>query len=141
MRTEEPRRVRLRDYRPPDWLIDTVDLDASLDATATIVRAKLKLKPNSAGVPAPLVLDGEELTLRSLKLDGKPLANDSFLATPERLTIAQPPNRPFELEIETIVNPATNRSSWASIAPAPPIARSARPKAFAASPISSIGRT
>ena len=108
MRTEEPRPVRLKEYRPPDWLIDTVDLDVSLDATATIVRAKLKLKPNSAGMPAPLILDGEELTLRSLKLDGKPLANDSFLATPERLSIAQPPNRPFELEIETIVNPAAN---------------------------------
>ena len=108
MRTEEPRPVRLKDYRPPDWLIDTVDLDVSLDATATIVRAKLKLKPNSAGMPAPLVLDGEELKLRSLKLDGKPLADDSFLATPEQLTIAQPPNRPFELEIETIVNPAAN---------------------------------
>ena len=70
--------------------------------------------PNSSssrtarGCRRPLVLDGEELTLRSLKLDGKPLANDSFLATPERLTIAQPPNRPFELEIETIVNPAAN---------------------------------
>ncbi len=108
MRTEETRPVRLKEYRPPDWLIDTVDLDVSLDATATIVRAKLKLKPNSAAVPAPLVLDGEELKLRSLKLDGKPLADGSFLATPEQLTIAQPPNRPFELEIETIVNPAAN---------------------------------
>ena len=108
MRTEEPRPVRLKEYRPPDWLIDTVDLDVSLDATATTVRARLKLKPNSAGTPAPLVLDGEELKLRSLNLDGKPLANDSFLATPERLTIAQPPNRPFELEIETVVNPAAN---------------------------------
>jgi aminopeptidase N len=108
MLTEEPRPVRLKEYRPPDWLINTVDLDVSLDATATIVRANLTLKPNSAGIPAPLILDGEELTLRSLKLDGKPLANDSFLATPERLTIAQPPNRPFELEIETIVNPTAN---------------------------------
>ena len=108
MRTEEPRPVRLKEYRPPAWLIDTVDLAVSLDATATIVRAKLTLKPNSAGMPAPVILDGEELTLRSLKLDGKPLANDSFLATPERLTIAQPPNRPFELEIETIVDPAAN---------------------------------
>jgi aminopeptidase N len=108
MRTEEPHPVRLKDYRPPDWLIDTVDLDVSLDASATTVRARLKLKPNSAGTPAPLILDGEELQLRSLRLDGKPLANDSFLATPERLTIAQPPNRPFELEIETVVDPAAN---------------------------------
>ena len=108
MRTEEPRPIRLKDYRPPDWLIETVDLDVSLDPAATTVRAKLKLKPNSGGTPAPLVLDGEALKLRSLALDGKPLPSDSFLATPERLTIAQPPNRPFELTIETIVDPTAN---------------------------------
>jgi aminopeptidase N len=108
MRTEEPRPVRLKDYRPPDWLIDTVELDVALDATATKVRAKLKLRPNGAGAPAPLVLDGEELTLRSLLLDGKPLAAESFAVTPERLTIAQPPNRAFELTIETLIDPTAN---------------------------------
>ena len=108
MRTEEPRPVRLKDYRPPDWLIETVDLDVSLDPTATKVRAKLKVKPNSAGAPAPLVLDGEELKLSSLAVDGRPLPEGSFLATPERLTIAQPPNRPFELTIETVIDPANN---------------------------------
>jgi aminopeptidase N len=108
MRTEEPRPIRLKDYRPPDWLIETVDLDVSLDPTATTVRAKLKLKPNGGGTPAPLVLDGEALKLRWLALDGKPLPSDGFLATPERLTIAQPPNRPFELTIETIVDPTAN---------------------------------
>ena len=108
MRTEEPRPIRLKDYRPPDWLIETVDLDVSLDPTATIVRAKLKLKPNTTGTPAPLILDGDELKLRSLALDGKPLPSESFLATPERLTIAQPPNRPFTLEIETVIDPSAN---------------------------------
>jgi aminopeptidase N len=108
MRTEEPRPVRLKDYRPPDWLIETVDLDLSLDPTATTVRAKLRLKPNGAGPPAPLLLDGEELKLRSLAIDGRPLPEGSFLVTPERLTIAQPPNRPFELIIETIVDPTNN---------------------------------
>ncbi len=108
MRTEEHRPIRLQDYRPPDWLIETVDLDVSLHPTATTVRAKLKLKPNSAGTPAPLVLDGEELKLKSLTLDGKPLPAENFVATPDKLTIAQPPNRPFELEIETIVDPTNN---------------------------------
>ena len=75
MRTEEPRPIRLKDYRPPDWIIETVDLDVSLDPTATTVRAKLKLKPN--GTPAPLVLDGDELKLRSLSLDGRPLSSES----------------------------------------------------------------
>ncbi len=108
MRTEEPRPVRLKDYRPPDWLIETVALDVSLHPTATTVRAKLKLTPNAAGAPAPLVLDGEELKLTSLALDGKPLPAENFVATPDKLTIAQPPNRPFKLEIETVVDPTGN---------------------------------
>ncbi len=108
MRTEEPRPVRLQDYRPPDWLIETVDLDVSLHPSATRVRAKLKLKPNAEGAPAPLVLDGDELRLTSLALDGKPLPAENYVATPDRLTIAQPPNAPFELEIETVIDPAGN---------------------------------
>ena len=108
MRTEEPRPVRLQDYRPPDWLIETVELDVSLHATAATVRARLKIKPNSAGTPAPLVLDGDELKLVALALDGKPLGAERFVATPDRLTIAQPPNRPFELTIETVIDPTGN---------------------------------
>ncbi len=108
MRTEEPRPVRLQDYRPPDWLIETVDLDVSLHPTATRVRATLKLKPNAAGAPGPLVLDGEDLKLVSLQVDGKPLPADNFVVSSERLTIVQPPNRPFTLEIETEIDPMGN---------------------------------
>jgi aminopeptidase N len=108
MRTEEPRPIRLKDYRPPDWLIETVALDVNLDANATRVRSKLRVKPNTAGTPAPLVLDGEDLKLVALRLDGKPLPAENFVATPEQLTIAQPPNRLFELEIETRIDPAGN---------------------------------
>src|SRR5689334_6598123 len=109
MRTDEHRPIRLSEYRPPDWLVETVDLDFKLHPTQTPVRATLKLKPNpAAGAPAPLVLDGDGLTLVSLKIDGETLPGDRYLATPERLTIAQPPNRPFTLEIETLVDPQAN---------------------------------
>src|SRR5690242_551821 len=108
MRTEEPRPVRLENYRPPDWRIGTVELDVVLHPNATTVRAKLSISPNGAGAPAPLVLDGDELTLRSIRLDGKPLPAENFVATPDRLTIAQAPQRPFELEIETVLDPTNN---------------------------------
>ena len=109
MRTEEARPVRLKDYRPPDWLVETVELDVSLDSTATPVRAALTLRPNGSGAaPAPLVLDGDALNLRALKLDGAALPPEQFVATPDRLTIAQPPQRRFRLEIETVVDPSAN---------------------------------
>src|SRR5262249_30448642 len=107
MRTEEARPVRLEDYRPPDWLVETVDLDVSLDPAATRVRATLLLKPGAA-TPAPLLLDGDGLTLTALELDGAPLPAEQYVATADRLTIAQPPQRPFRLAIETVVDPAAN---------------------------------
>jgi aminopeptidase N len=109
MRTEDPRPVRLEDYRPPDWLIETVDLDIALAATTTRVRAQLALKPNpNAGTPAPLVLDGDGLRLTGLRLNGDDLPAERYLVTPDRLTIAQPPQGPFRLEIETELDPSAN---------------------------------
>jgi aminopeptidase N len=109
MRTDETRPVRLSEYRPPDWLVETVDLDVQLHPTRAPVRATLKLKPNpAAGAPAPLHFDGDGLTLVALKLDGEPLSADRYVATPDSLTIAQPPRRPFTLEIETLVDPSAN---------------------------------
>jgi aminopeptidase N len=109
MRTEQAVPVRLQDYRPPDWLVEIVELDVALNPTASRVRASLRLKPNpQAGAPAPLVLDGDGLNLVSLKLDGEPLAAEHYVATPDSLTIAQPPRRPFRLEIETLVDPSAN---------------------------------
>jgi aminopeptidase N len=109
MRTDEPLPVRLQDYRPPDWLVDTVELDVSLDPTATRVRAALLLRPNpKAAAPAPLVLDGDGLNLLSLSLDGTPLAPEHYVATADRLTVAQPPQQPFRLEIETLIAPSAN---------------------------------
>src|SRR5499433_95115 len=109
MRTEQAVPVRLADYRPPDWLVETVDLDVSLDPTNTVVRARLRLKPNPlAPAPAPVVLEGDELRLRAIRLDGETLAADAYVATPDRLTIAQPPNRAFVLETETALDPSAN---------------------------------
>jgi aminopeptidase N len=108
MRTETGQTVRLQDYAPPDWLVETIDLDFSLHPSATKVRAVLRLMPNAQRAAAPLVLDGDGLKLTSLKLDGVEVAKDSYLVTPDRLTIPQPPPRAFRLEIETEVDPTGN---------------------------------
>jgi aminopeptidase N len=108
MRTDQAQPVRLQDYRPPDWLIETVDLDVSLHPTATRVRSTLGLKPNGGGTPPSLVLDGDGLELISVAVDGVALPPESYIATPDKLTIAQAPPRPFRLEIETVVNPSAN---------------------------------
>ncbi len=108
MRTDIARAIRLKDYRQPDWLVETVALDFVLHPTGTRVHATLKLKPNPANPAAPVVLDGDGLTLKSLRIDGADVATGTYQATPDQLTIPQPPNGPFMLEIETLVDPTAN---------------------------------
>ncbi len=104
-----PQPVRLSDYRPPDWLVDTVDLDVRLHPTATRVIARLALRPNPEGrAGAAIVLDGDELALKAVALDGEPLAGSAYVATTGSLTILAPPQRALVLEIETLVDPSAN---------------------------------
>jgi aminopeptidase N len=109
MRTEQAVSIRLQDYQPPDWLVETVQLDVALHPTATRVRATIRLKPNpEARAPAPVMLDGDGLDLVSIAIDGAPLPPGHYRITPEQLTVLQPPAGPFVLEIETRIDPSAN---------------------------------
>jgi aminopeptidase N len=108
MRTEEPRAVRLKDYRPPDYRVSEIALDFRLEPEATRVTATMKFA-RAAAAPAPLVLDGEHMKLVSLALDGKPLTADAYEVDGEKLTIPSVPER-FTLEVVTEISPATNTS-------------------------------
>ncbi len=106
MRTETPRTIRLQDYRAPDYRIAEIALDFSLDPEATRVKATSKIaRQGAAGTP--LVLNGENLKLVSLALDGRPLAADAYTLADETLTIHSPPEN-FTLEIVTEIAPAKN---------------------------------
>jgi len=109
MRTDLPQPVRLADYRPSDYLIDRVELDIRLHATATRVQSKLSLRPNPNGVPgAPLVLDGDDLKAKYVLMNGAQLDPSNLFLTPDQLRIDVVPNEPFHLEIETEVDPTAN---------------------------------
>lgn len=101
--------IRLRDYKPSDYLIETVDLDFTLEPDATIVRAKLVVVPNPKGVAdAKLALDGDELELVGIRLNNVELQSVDYSVTPQKLELHAPPNTRFTLEITTKINPAAN---------------------------------
>ncbi len=106
MRTEEPRAVRLQDYRAPDYRIAKIALDFVLDPDATRVTSRMEIVRN-AQTPQPLVLNGEHLKLRGLAVDGKPLAQAAYKVDDESLMIHRVPER-FTLEVVTEIAPAHN---------------------------------
>ncbi len=99
--------VRLEDYRAPDYRIDRVHLDFRLHPTATQVTARLEMR-RVGDEKRPLVLQGDELTLVGLRIDGVPVPLDRFDVSPQRLEIFDPPATPFTLEIVTEINPSAN---------------------------------
>ena len=112
MRTETPVPIKLEDYHPMAYLVDRVGLDIKLDPHETMVTGRLELRPNpAADVPGgPLALDGEQLTLLEVKLDGKPLDAGEYELTESRLVIPEAPDRPFVLEIAASCNPQANKA-------------------------------
>jgi len=107
-----PQTIYLKDYKPSDYLIDTVSLDVNLHPTATRVRSRLEVRPNpdAAARPSALVLDGEALKLDEVRLGGRKLSASDFTRTENDLTIHNVPDGPFELEITTYCNPEANKA-------------------------------
>jgi aminopeptidase N len=95
--------IRREDYRPPDWLVPEISLDFALDADRTRVRATLQVVRNGDH-DQPLRLDGDELQLVSVTVDGE--AADHRLEG-EQLVVEVAGDR---ATIETVVDihPAAN---------------------------------
>src|SRR3954469_24164655 len=101
MREPQPKTIHLKDYTPPAFRVETVDLDVDIQADHAIVRAKLAIKRSA---PGNLVLDGDELELVSLSVDG---SNARHEVTPDRLTVYDVPDR-FTLETLSRIVPQKN---------------------------------
>lgn len=112
MRVDTGQIFKLEDYRPSKFLIPETHLSFALDPLRTKVRAELVIETPSGEASAhDLVLDGDELELASLAIDGKPIAETAYSATPDRLVIHDLPTASrFTLTIETIVAPETNKA-------------------------------
>ncbi|MES9880961.1 MAG: aminopeptidase N, partial [Sedimenticola sp.] len=106
---ENSKTIYLKDYLPPEYLIDQVDLHFDLGEAETRVRAQLTMRrnPKSLGGGESLHLDGEQLELLSLRLNDKDLGAERYRVDDEGLTIFQVPDQ-FTLESEVRVKPQEN---------------------------------
>ena len=105
MRTDTaPTPTLLSDYMPPSHELTSVYLDFDLQPKATTVRSKIEVKRLR---DEPLVLNGENIDLKSVKLDGKALKRSVYKLDQEKLVLAKTPEN-FTLEIETVCDPSAN---------------------------------
>ncbi|EEE47856.1 aminopeptidase N [Roseibium alexandrii] len=109
MPSETPTTIKLEDYQPPAYRIETANLNVLLDPTATLVIAELKVVRQPDTKPgAPLILDGDNLKLLSIAVDGAPLQSNAYDVTPSALELTPPTGDTFTLTITTELNPDAN---------------------------------
>ncbi|MBW2425832.1 MAG: aminopeptidase N, partial [Deltaproteobacteria bacterium] len=109
MSDAKPQAVLRGDYRVPEYLIEEVDLHFELGEEETLVTARLTIRKRADAVPGsvPLVLDGEDLELRHVAIEGRALEHSEYRVEGDSLTIDAPPDR-FELETRVAIHPEAN---------------------------------
>lgn len=100
----QPLAIRREDYTAPAYWIDTVELTFDLDPTKTRVLNRMRLRRNPDVPAQALRLDGDELNLARVLVDGQ---GASFRMEGEQLVIDGLPDT-FELEIFTTCCPIKN---------------------------------
>jgi len=107
MRTDTPQTIYRKDYTPPSYLVDTVELGFDLDPARTIVANRMTMRRNPDSAQREIELYGENMELVVLRMNGKQLGSKDYRIEGSLLTISDTPEE-VTLEIETICVPEQN---------------------------------
>eukprot|EP00918_Siedleckia_nematoides_P067326 GHVU01146561.1.p1 GENE.GHVU01146561.1~~GHVU01146561.1.p1 ORF type:complete len:735 (+),score=139.12 GHVU01146561.1:639-2843(+) len=109
-----------KDYKPTDFTITKADLDFNLHPSETQVRSELTVeKATHAGTtPVDLRLDGEDLVLKSIAVDGvvlQPVGSGGYTLISggiiiDKAALPQTPGKPFKVVTQVTTNPDSNLS-------------------------------
>ena len=109
MRTDSPQTIYRKDYTPPSFLVDSVELGFDLDPARTVVASRIRMRHNPASRSRSIELHGEHIELVTVRLNGKVLKPSQYTLTASMLTIAKAPDE-VTLDIETVLAPQDNTS-------------------------------
>ncbi len=105
-----PGTIYLKDYTPPQYWIETVNLLFELGEEHTRVVSEIQVRRNQDVEGAHILqLDGENLELGAIIIDGRALSDNDFSVTTEQLWIPDVADH-FTLQIETFIKPQENHS-------------------------------
>lgn len=97
-----------KDYTAYPWKLNSVSLRFEIGEGETRVISTLEFEPNPLAAPSGTInLDGQDIQLLALSLNGVPLATDKFVQTENGLQV-ESPGGPARLEIKALIRPLEN---------------------------------
>ena len=99
-----------KDYIPPTHWVDSVYLEFDLHPQQTHVHSTLMIRPNEDRINNDLVLNGRELDLVSIAIDGRKLDRSEYTIQANGDLVLKGITQAIKLEIENIINPQANSS-------------------------------
>jgi aminopeptidase N len=107
MNNAQPKAIYLTDYKKPNFFIVETKLKFDLFEDRVLVTSELLLVKNPENSDNSLLLNGHELELMSVAIDGAVLSGAQYVVTAEYLALKDLPDQ-FSLQIETKIKPQEN---------------------------------
>ncbi|MCF6319190.1 MAG: aminopeptidase N [Proteobacteria bacterium] len=97
-----------KDYQQPNYWVDSMSLALMIEPKFTLVKSRIRFRKN-ASCNNILELNGVDLDLLSIVLDGRKLKTSEYLIDDEILSIENAPDK-FELQVENKIYPSANKA-------------------------------
>ncbi|MFP5384472.1 MAG: aminopeptidase N [Bacteriovoracia bacterium] len=132
MQLQQPKTIFLSDYRPSDFLIDSIELTVDIHDDYTLIHSLLKIeKQESArGKKLNLELNGENMELLDLKFNGEVVPADRYQLSNDKLVILNIEHDKFVLEIQNKIDPANNKALEGFYQSGPQLCTQCEPEGF-----------
>ena len=107
MNNAQPQAIYLKDYKKPNFFIETTKLDFELFETHALVKSELKLIKNIENNDSTLILNGQDLELLKVSVNGVQIGKSDYQLDSESLTLFDLKDE-CVLSIETKIKPQDN---------------------------------
>lgn len=132
MQLSQPKTIYLSDYKPSDFIIDSIDMTVDIFDEFTLVNSVLYVEKRDElkGQKLNLELNGEGMELLQLKFNGEIVPSDRFQVSSDKLVLLNVEQDKFVLEIQNKIDPANNKALEGFYQSGPQLCTQCEPEGF-----------
>jgi aminopeptidase N len=132
MQLQQPKTIFLKDYKPSDFLIDSIDLTVDIHDDHTLIHSILKVEKRDEvkGKKLNLELNGEGMELLSLLFNGESVPSERYQVSHDKLVLLNVEHDKFVLEIQVKIDPANNKALEGFYQSGPQLCTQCEPEGF-----------